>query len=69
MSATRFVMRRDTRKHMPPRPGLHPHPVPPEQPRHPRSEPHEGREFWREEERRHDHAPGPEPRRESQREP
>jgi len=63
MSATRFVMRRDTQKHMPPGPGLHPHPVPPGQPRHPGGELHKGREFWREEERRHGHAPEPDPRR------
>ena len=61
MSANRFVMRRDTQKHMPPRPGVHPHPVMPPRPRSPRRDEGEAPDFWKEEERRHvaPEPPGP----------
>jgi hypothetical protein len=47
------LLRRDTKKHMPPRPGLHPHPVTPPPRPHPSREGTE-RDFWEELERRHE---------------
>ncbi|HET7233059.1 MAG TPA: hypothetical protein VFJ16_23825 [Longimicrobium sp.] len=48
------LLRRDTEKHAPPRPGQHPHPVIPPQPHpHPAREVPE-QDFWREMERRHE---------------
>ena len=47
---TIVAQRKDTPRHMPPKPGLHPHPVPPPPLPH-RESPAEER--WREEERRH----------------
>ena len=49
MASQHFTMRRDARKHLPPRPGPDPHPGP---------APHRGEhravtDFWREDERRH----------------
>ena len=52
MSANRFVMRRDTQTHTPPRPGVHPHPVVPPSHRPPRRAAGEAPGFWKEEERR-----------------
>ena len=48
------VLRRDTEKHMPPRPVVHPHPVIPPRPRPHPSRAVPEREFWEELERRHE---------------
>ena len=57
MSGNRFVMRRDTQKHLPPRPAA---PPPARHARPPRPAEGEARDFWKEEERRHArlHPPG-----------
>lgn len=50
MSGQHFTMRRDTRKHTPPRPAPQPRSASPGPPR----EPHRGApDFWRQEDRRH----------------
>lgn len=56
MTGSRYTMRRDTRKHTPPRPGPERHPGP----HGPARQPPPPREFWKDEERRHA-APAPRP--------